>query len=187
MGYSHYWKIKQNKKVNYYNFRVLWNKALAEINAMLPLLPKYSTSAGNEGTPDEGEIKLAFEYDLPKNTKLKPVFNESEIRFNGVGEYGCETFLISTHSIGNMLWDGLENGRNGGSIKTNRRPYDFVVCICLIALWNNLPKSWFTVLSDGDMEDWKPCLEFYTETTGKPIQPHIIKYFESKEQPVTAS
>ena len=45
--------------------------------------------------------------------------------------------------------------------KTARKPYDLLVCACLIATHEILG---YDVSSDGDLEDWKPAINFYFKT-----------------------
>jgi hypothetical protein len=94
----------------------------------------------------------------------EPEFSEKQINFNGDGEHGLdhETFRIVFDS---PEWDFC---------KTARKPYDMVVCLCLISMKNNIPDG-FEYSSDGDLDDWQPAYEFYEEHIG-PVNFKLEKY-----------
>jgi len=64
-----------------------------------------------------------------------PVCNEHVIRFNGIGEDGHETFLFTNAE------------EEFAFCKTARKPYDIVVCECLIVLQHFMPE--LKISSDG--------------------------------------
>ncbi|KAH6973344.1 hypothetical protein EDB80DRAFT_693377 [Ilyonectria destructans] len=64
---------------------------------------------------------------------------EGGIRFNGPGDDGHETFSLS-HG------DGL--------CKTDRKPYDLVVCAILLRAYQLVPDA-IRIGSDGRWEDWE--------------------------------
>lgn len=78
------------------------------------------------GTP------LCLEY----GSDLPPIFSSELICFNGVGEDGHDDFVLDFSS------DSFSD-----FCKTNRKPYDLAVCICLLALSHKLP--YFSFSSDG--------------------------------------
>ena len=77
-------------------------------------------------------IPLCAKYD----SDLPPTFSSELICFNGVEESGCDDFVLD-----------FSGGSLSGFCKTNRKPYDLVVCICLLALSHKLPH--FSFSSDG--------------------------------------
>jgi len=87
----------------------------------------------------------------------KPEFSKKQIDFNGDGDQNLdhETFRIDFKPTGFSF------------CKTDRKPYDMLVCLCLISLRNNIPG--FSYSSDGDLEDWKPAYEFYEKHIGSGI------------------
>ena len=92
-----------------------------------------------------------------------PMINESEIWFNGDSEKGED------HKTFNIRWrDFLKHNGNkiDGFCKTDRKPYDLMVCFCLLLLAETF-KSGFTFSSDGDKEDWKEAVQIYEAFTGK--------------------
>ena len=50
--------------------------------------------------------------------------------------------------------------------KTARKPYDLLVCACLIAAKKELN---YEVHSDGKKEDWQPAIDFYNKVTGSGV------------------
>ena len=65
----------------------------------------------------------------------EPVVNENEIRFNGIGESGHETFLLTNAP------------EKFAFCKTAEKPYDVPVCEVLLVLQKHCPN--LNVRSDG--------------------------------------
>lgn len=76
---------------------------------------------------------IQFESDLPG----KPVCTSAVVRFNGVGDYGHETFCI-------------DMGERWDFCKTNHKPYDVVVVAVLMVMAKY--HEGFTWSSDGSAE-----------------------------------
>jgi hypothetical protein len=89
-----------------------------------------------------------------------PIFNETEIWFNGDEELGndYETFSIN--------WKDTEAF---GFCKTARKPYDLFVCLTLLSFTEHFPSDIFTLSSDGDAEEWQEAVDFYNKITDKEI------------------
>jgi len=120
MGYTHHWE--QDKELDADKFK----KASADCKKLC----KGSS--------------IQFDYD---DNKL-PIFTSEQIRFNGIGEDGHETFFIDrvcTRSNG--------DGQVYNFCKTNAKLYDRYVVACLIILKHYLGDS-IDVSSDGDIDDW---------------------------------
>lgn len=155
MGYTHYWDrhAEFNKEA--------FTRLVDEItNTILPALPSESTSAGGYY---KGEPIVLAGWD----GKGEPTFNYDEIRFNGTdeGDMGHETFTLERVRTPLRDWQGntWERPKNGyfyDFCKTARKPYDFVVCLVLIAARYHLVDS-ITLDSDGGEDDWAPALDFY--------------------------
>lgn len=98
-----------------------------------------------------------------------PEFTKDRICFNGDGERGLdhETFYFDGEPEDFVF------------CKTNHKPYDFVVCLCLLSLSNRL--EGFEFSSDGDINEWKPILEFYEKFIGK-LKPSILEKFSTLEE-----
>lgn len=116
MGYTHYWKHKEVSSDHD------WTEFTHLVKIILNL------------AADEG-IALAAEYDLPNEP---PAVTAEHVRFNGVGDDGHETFLITRDPTSFEF------------CKTARKPYDDVVVACLMAAERSLPG--FSWTSDGDNE-----------------------------------
>lgn len=116
MGYTTYWKNLKFAKAGWKNFT-------DDVKIVLSHLP-------------EG-VKVAEEYDSEKPASV----TSKVVRFNGVGNDGCETFLM---------------GPTGGSFdfcKTNRRPYDLAVSA--VAMLASFYAESGEITSDGINAAWK--------------------------------
>lgn len=69
------------------------------------------------------------------------IITDNVVRFNGVGDDAHETFVFSKKSGFNFC-------------KTQRKPYDAVVCACLLTA-KNIFGSNINISSDGDNDDDK--------------------------------
>jgi len=113
MGYTHYWKQKK------YFTLADWTK-----------ICEVATEAATL-------VDLAFESDVNK----PPQIDKDVICFNGIGENGGETFIISQQNP--ML-------RNFRFCKTARKPYDFAVVEILNAAYDT---GKMDISTDGDLVD----------------------------------
>ena len=138
MGYTHYWKFNKGMKEDEAK------KVLEEVKHLVSVLPEFSTTAGGYHTEDKIELGDGW-------GEKEPIFNEDEILFNGKAYNGLdhEGFHVDFKNP------------TGDFCKTARKPYDMLVCLCLISLKNNV--KGFSFSSDGDLDDWKPAFEFYME------------------------
>ena len=91
--------------------------------------------------------------------------NNEEIRFNGYGEEGHETFLITKKKRAKRQYEEQEAYDRQGAFefcKTAHKPYDKYVVAVLCALYNMAgQKEWplgdgkiMSISSDGNTEDW---------------------------------
>lgn len=152
MGYTHYFHFTPSNG-DEQKVRKSFAKAARELMQIYKNLSPYSESAGGyyndvpliiRGGQGEGE----------------PIINESEIWFNGDGEYAHETF-------------GIYAGQETDDFcKTARKPYDLLVCCAILALANNLPQKVFSFGSDGKLEDWQPAIDLYTTITKRKPKKH---------------
>lgn len=88
------------------------------------------------------------------------MINESQIWFNGDEKTGMdhETFDIKWYPEGGIVKDFC---------KTNRKPYDILVCFSLLALNHAIDNpDAFSFSSDGDNSDWEEAKELFTKITG---------------------
>jgi hypothetical protein len=153
MGYTHYWNYKEPKTTDASNAV----KAIKEMKKMLLHLPSRCTTAGGHYENEPITIKNG-------TGEKQPIINATEILFNGDASktLDYETFAFEFGKIVDFDF-----------CKTARKPYDFFVCVCLISLANNL--DGFEFSSDGDLEDWKPAIDFYNDMFGDSISDNLKK------------
>lgn len=91
-----------------------------------------------------------------------------QVRFNGVGSAGCETFLLGNWKRPKYDWERLSAYMHDGAhhfCKTGHRPYDLVVC-AVLAVAEQLAPDVYRVSSDGEPDKWQPGLAFATKVLG---------------------
>jgi hypothetical protein len=109
------------------------------------------------------KIKLAFECDIPQPPKV----DNEMIRFNGVGNEGHETFIMFKKKPVEKICS--DKSRYFYFCKTARKPYDLAVCLVLLSLVQNAPKS-VEISSDGDWNvEWAEARKVYKELFGTDI------------------
>ena len=102
--------------------------------------------------------------------------NNEEIRFNGYGEEGHETFLITKKKRAKADYEEQEAYDRQGAFefcKTAHKPYDKYVVAVLCALYNMAgQKEWplgdgkiMSISSDGNTEDWTEGLFLAVRST----------------------
>ena len=151
MGYTHYWDLKgevtpETKKQ--------MKTAVWELNLLIDRLPGTTDTAG--GYYADEPLKICG-----GDGTGKPNITDEVICFNGCAKDGndYESFYFN---INNVEWTFC---------KTARKPYDFVVCLALICLTNNL--EGFKFSSDGGLDDWKPAVDFYFDKTGREVTENL--------------
>ncbi len=117
MGYTHYWRLRP---------ATLPKEAVRVLTELL-------SAAHARGV-------VQYEFDIPR----PPLVCDTEIRFNGVGAQGHETFYLLATGDG-----GEGRGWAFQFCKTDRNPYDQVVMQVLIVLKHYLGDA-ISVTSDGD-------------------------------------
>ena len=162
MGYSTYWN-RVRKDFN----EEEWNSLIKDCKVLYKNMPKHSLSAGGWSKEDPLFINGCSGYN-------KAQFTNKHIIFNG-GNGSKRTFTVDTKYEGKerKSWkDSIENDldhetflltrKDSGNFnfcKTARKPYDLMVCAVLFLAKYHL-KDKIKISSDGDMEDWKPAIEF---------------------------
>jgi hypothetical protein len=118
MGYTHYWRPQREFT------SAEWVRIIEVAKAMHAI----------------SRVALCREYDEPESL---PVFgDDDEIRFNGIGSDGHETFLI------------LRKPDEGFAFcKTAHKPYDVMVTGVLAAIADIAPGA-LKISSDGDEAAW---------------------------------
>jgi hypothetical protein len=147
VGYTHYWE--QKKKFSKKDWDLL-KKAVLDI----------------VGYCDELEITLKKEFNLDEY----PVIDDEMIRFNGKGEEGHETFILTRERQELESWMLSKNPF--AFCKTARKPYDLAVCLVLLSAFMIAPEV-LEISSDGEWEgDWDQARQDYFELFGEePICP----------------
>ncbi len=125
------------------NFEDEYINVLLDINLGLKNLDKSIVLRGGDGTG-------------------LPEFTRERICFNGDGQQGLdhETFYFD------------KEPDNFKFCKTNHKPYDFFVGVCLLSLANRV--TGFEFSSDGDNREWEPIILFYQKFIGE-IKPSILE------------
>lgn len=147
MGYTHYWSFQPNKVEDTEQLRKKFKKASQQIK-------KFVDFMNNE----KSEV-----YKVCGGLgKGKPIFNETEVWFNGDASQGLDHETFSVHwSRPNVL------GQFRDFCKTARKPYDLIVCFSLLVFADVFGSDVFNFSSDGDNEDWAKAYEYYYAFTGK--------------------
>lgn len=125
MGYTHYWRPVNGIEPS------IFAKISRDVAKACKLAKKHG-------------VKVQFECDEEE----PPVFEDDCIRFNGIGDDGHETFVITPDERGFEF------------CKTARKPYDLLVtaALCLID-FHTKGTSWaMEISSDGDPADWSQGL-----------------------------
>ena len=149
MSYAHYWSDNT------------WREPISA--TALRVIKKLSTEAFRAGIIQRG-------HDDPR----PPMVTATELRFNGVGGRGHETFLFQT--------DGPDPF---GFCKTARKPYDDLVMRILLVLGSHRPG--FEITSDGAFDhEWIEALDWFNQTVGRAyIQDRIFFEMPGLDEPQT--
>jgi hypothetical protein len=137
MGYTHYFRHGETSKEK-------WNLIVKDCKALKEALPDSIEIAGWNGT---GE----------------PTFNKSKICFNGHAPKDYETFnmqQIPEH----QSWEE-PNKRPFAFCKTAYRPYDLLVCACLLVYKHHSPLT-MELGSDGGNAEWVDAEGFVKDILG---------------------
>jgi hypothetical protein len=145
MGYTHYWNFEPNKVKDTETLRKKFKRASKQIKGFAGWMP-------NKGIKICGGLGVG-----------KPIFNESEVWFNGDASEHLDHETFSMHWFRPTTW-----GTQNDFCKTSRKPYDLLVCFALLTFSEIFPEA-FEFSSDGDMEDaeWQQGVEYYETFTGK--------------------
>lgn len=136
MGYTHY--IRRLPELDPAKWSA-WTSDVGEILA----------------TPSARKIDLLRESDEPDS---EPDVTDDVVQFNGAGRLGHETFVVERVFVPSFRQEMVQqemDGRLFQFCKTQQKPYDAVVCACLIALKARFGDD-VVVSSDGGWDDWAP-------------------------------
>lgn len=143
MGYTHYWNLEPTEKT-----KEQVKTALTEIANLFDKLPKHSTSAGGYYVDEPLRLKGGM-----GNGKMH--INDELLIFNGDAKQSLNH---------DAFYFDLTNLTEFTYCKTARKPYDFAVCVALLAMANHI--EGFTFNTDGTLADWKPAIDFYNDRIG---------------------
>lgn len=146
MGYTHYWRFHKGK-IETEALRKTFDEVSTECQILLENLDPKIIICGGLG---EGS----------------PIMNETEIWFNGDSREGLD------HETFNISWKG-KDGFN--FCKTARKPYDLLVCMCLLSFRQHFPRNVFELSSDGNAEEWQEAVDLYNQITEKEIDNPFIE------------
>jgi len=134
MGYTHTFEITRKPD------QEQWAGLMLDVQKLFKTLPTCHELI-NLGVDAVDEIVLRG----PMGDK-KSICNTRKISFNGdsINDLYCESFTLLPKKMSD-------------SCKTNRKPYDFVVCAVLILAYTHIPDI-VRIQSDGDEDDWNPAL-----------------------------
>ena len=151
MGYTHYWR--QARDFTDVEWIELTRLAKLITNGSQGILAHYPATVG------EDDYYGGIEDDVF-------IIDDEEIRFNGIGEDGHETFLITKKKRAKADYEEQHAYDKKGAFnfcKTAHKPYDKYVVAVLCALYNLSdapPQSnrsahpMSEITSDGNTEDW---------------------------------
>ena len=129
MGYTHHWYREKELP------QALWDKFISDVN--------YFVTGSNDTLVRD------------RDSDLPPVVDEHEVRFNGIGKQGHETFLISRVVQGGLMRDG----KYFSFCKTAHKPYDRYV-VEVLSLAELCFGDRIEISSDGDWESIKVRCEY---------------------------
>ena len=130
MGYTHYFTTKDALDTDKF-------KAYSD---------DMNTIIKGIGTP------IAWECDVDEPPEVTPDL----VRFNGVGDDGHETFLLSKSQVGFKF------------CKTACKPYDLVV-VAALAVAKDIFKDDIDIGSDGNVSEWVNGVKFASDLLGRTI------------------
>ena len=151
MGYTHYFRTAKRIPM------AKWNELTKAVNKIL-----------------EGQDILNFECD----DNRPPIVNHKEIRFNGIGEDGHETFLLMKNNS-HPDWGDKSEPMVFNFCKTARKPYDvYVTAILFIA--SQILGDHISISSDGYVSEWQEGIALANRKLGTN---YIVKDNPTAEYP----
>jgi hypothetical protein len=148
MGYTHYWSFEPNKVKDTEELRKKFKRASHLVKGFVKFIDQYGK-----------QIPIKICGGLGKG---KPIFNDTEIWFNGDESQGLD------HETFDIHWNRPNyHGKWNDFCKTARKPYDLIVCFALLVFADTFGEDVFQYCSDGTEEDWKEAYHLYECFTGK--------------------
>jgi len=138
MGYTHYFYYKETPQVT-------WDKIVIDCKKLAANLPS--------------DVKI----DGCTKYESTPHFGDTEIWFNGITDH--ETFVLQQAGIPVESYQSNTDGLGFAFCKTAGKPYDLMVCACLLVYKHHSPDT-MRLSSDGDASDWADAENFVKDTLG---------------------
>lgn len=154
MGYTHYWTQKRDVTA------VTWALICADVRKLIENMPATTDVAGGNYKTDLLQIGAEFDSNEPA------VVDADEIRFNGLGDLGHETFAMTRKRP--PARPG-ETTRGFEFCKTDRKPYDLVVCAVLLVVEQRSGHAFRFGApdDDGDADDWAPAIAWASDVLSR--------------------
>lgn len=145
MGYTHYWRQTRDFTDDE------WLKLRQGAGQVVSALRNAKALRERDIPAVPFDIPLAYEDDEPDRP---PVVSLDEIRFNGVGEDGHETFYLTRRKPEKREFDRLYETEGAFDFcKTARKPYDAAV-VAVLTIAHTVAPGVLTLSSDGTPEEW---------------------------------
>jgi hypothetical protein len=161
MGYTSY--LRRPKKLNSAKFKLF----VKDVQKFLET-PLHGTSKVYE---------QATCFIMGGNGEGSPVVNNDLVCFNGergkFQDFSHETFAVE-RVFEPYEGQRAENGKYFTFCKTAQKPYDILVCMCLISLEYHFGDA-VEVSSDGDLYDWEDAIALYEKITNREVN---LKMFQ---------
>lgn len=172
MGYTSYYRQKRDMIDDEFE------KFCGDVKKLQESLPatvgefveRYGPTDGGLGS--HGALPMAI---APEGVEGSSIFGMGAVGFNGAGYGGAdhETFWVPQKmGYKAQKWEmaGVGQGGRLHFTKTARKPYDAMVCACLLALKRRASSAW-DIRSDGEVKDWASAHRFAMDALGTKILP----------------
>lgn len=162
MGYSHYWTYNPKAIKDTEELRKKFCRARNVIKVARGIISRNPFIHKGQAGGCYDDVPCKIKGGLGQGT---PMINESQIWFNGDEKKGMdhETFGIKWYPEGGIVKDFC---------KTNRKPYDLLVCVSLLAFKHAFDNpDVFTFSSDGDNSEWETAKDLFARITGSFVGP----------------
>jgi hypothetical protein len=162
MGYTTYYRQKRSMTDEEFDGFCEDVKKLQE--ALPKTVGAFVSRFGRTAGSSEGDESTPLAIEPQASGSDDSVIGAGRVGFNGAGfeDADHETFLVPKNiEDGAESWeaDDIKAGKRFHFTKTARKPYDVMVCACLLALKKRASSAW-QISSDGDVEDWASSYRF---------------------------
>ena len=158
MGYTHYWTYKPNQIKDTEELRKKFLVARNVIKVARGIISRNPFIHRGQAGGYYDNVPCKIKGGLGEG---RPMINESQVWFNGDGKTDMD------HETFSIKWYDDSNPNGSGFCKTNRKPYDLLVCVSLLAFqhaFNDYKVFHFS--SDGDNSEWEMAKNLFTRITG---------------------